>query len=454
MPELLYAKEPQGRIPLQELRELVDSNAVRTVMLAVPDMQGRLKGKRYAAPHFMDQVAEAGAEFCAYLLATDIDMLPLGGYKHASWDTGYGDMGVVPDWSTVRRLPGEAGEVQVLGDARHRDGSPVAVAPRQILRRQLDRLSALGLTARAGLESEFIVYCGRGHQALGSLEPAFGHNADYALQHPALVGRFLRELEEALTGCGLPLEAVKTEAAPGQVEVTFRYGQALEAADNHTVFKHLTRQVADQTENTATFMAAPVTGVGSGLHAHISLWREEEPAPLDETKALTLLGEQVIGGLVEVLPQLMPLFMPYPNSYKRLRPGSFAPTRMCWGRDNRTCALRLVGHGRQAHLEIRIPGADANPYLVLAAVIAACQTGIDRQLKAPAPVTGNAYHTTAPMLPSDPGTGLTAFRSSQFAADLFRRDVLVHYARAAQHEIDVLGAAVTDTERDRGFARA
>lgn len=445
-------KAPGGLLSTEQLRRLVAEGEVETVTLAVPDMYGRLVGKRHQAADFLDRLVEGGAEACAYLLATDVEMRPLPGYEVASWETGYGDVRLVADLRTLRRLPWHRSGALVLADVQHTDGRPLAVAPRQVLHEQIDQLANLGLTAKAGLETEFTVYRGNGDQVLGVLEPLWRRNLDYALAPPIGVGRYVREVEDSLSEAGLPLEAVKTEAAPGQLEVTFRYGQALTAADNHVVFKHVIKTITPGAEATATFMATPVTGTGNGLHVHLSLWQGDEPAFPTQGGGLSGIGAHAVAGLVEILPQMMPLLLPMTNSYKRLRPESFAPTRAAWGWDNRTCAVRVTGHGPGLHLEIRIPGADANPYLVLATLLAACRHGIQHELQPPPATTGNAYTAAdATLLPTTLDAALHAFQASTFAPDLLGKEVVAHYATAAQIECDVAATRVTDIERDRGF---
>lgn len=449
-------KTPGGLITPDRLRQAVGDGEIETVTLALADLRGRLVGKRHAARQFLDHILDNGAEACAYLLASDVQMRPLPGFALASWENGYGDIRLVPDLATLRRLPWHHGGALVLADAHDTDGHPVAVAPRQLLRQQIARLAEeLQLDAKVGLETEFTVYRTTGDAASNRLEPLSGRNLDYALVHPPLVREYVHEVEEVLADAGLPLEAVKTEAAPGQVEVTFRYGDALLAADDHVVFKHIVKTMTPWTESTATFMAAPETGVGNGLHIHLSLWTDDPgqrpvfPSPGD---GLGPEGVQAVGGLLDVLPQVMPLMLPTSNSYKRLRPHSFAPTRTTWGWDNRTAAVRVTGHGSGLHLEIRIPGADANPYLAVAAVLAACRHGIHRGLKPPSPITGNSYTAaSSPMLPASLAKALGAFRDSEIAADLFGKDVVDHYANAAATECDVAASRVTDVERDRGF---
>ncbi|MEE1829705.1 glutamine synthetase family protein [Streptomyces sp. SP17KL33] len=439
------------------LREAVERGEVTTVMIAVPDMAGRLKGKRLDVRVFLDRLA-SGVEMCAYILATDTGMNPVDGFDLTGWHKGYGDLRVRPDLHTIRHLPHEPGTVLVHADPV-RDGAFVDVAPRQILRAQLARLQALGVEVKAGLESEFLLYEGdptraflNSYQGLRSLSP---RNLDYALDHPPALTDFLRHLEDVLRDAGLPAESVKTEGAPGQVEIAFPYGQAMTACDSYTVYQHAARALAARRGLMPTWMAAPETGVGSGLHIHVSLWDDERNLfdPGIDLKRPDFLG-QTVAGLVTGLPHTMPLCAPYPNSYKRFTPHSFAPTRFTWGTDNRTAAIRITGHGEGRHLEVRVPGADANPYLALAAVCAAIHHGLTTRPDLPDGCEGDAYEDVdAQPLPRDLLDAVVAFDGSDFAEQAFGGSVVRHYARAAYHEIDHHLGHVTDVERLRGFDR-
>ncbi|MFZ3470343.1 glutamine synthetase family protein [Streptomyces sp. 4.24] len=452
-------RRPARAFSVDELRKAVGAGVIDTVLLAVPDLQGRLKGKRYGARHFLDRVLDGGAEMCAYLLATDVDMTPADGFALTSWASGYEDMTVVPDPSTVRTLPWMPRTALVLGNAIGLGEEPIDVAPRQVLRDQLTRLAAHGLHAQAGLETEFMLYRGTYNPAVGigpgGLMPVAEENLDYALDHTPDCDRLFRRLQGSLSKAGMPVEAIKTEGAPGQVEVTFPYGAALPACDNHLVFKHAVRTLAGRSGMTATFMASPQTGLASGLHLHISLTRSGNPMITDLTGRLSEIGEQAIAGLLTALPGLAPLYAPNVNSYKRYVPGSFAPTRMTWGWDNRTCAVRVTGHGAGVHLEIRVPGADANPYLALSAALASMIHGVERQLIPPAPCTSNAYEATdAALLPLTLDQARSAFRHSPVAQEAFGKGVVEHYAHLAQLELDHHRGIVTDTEQARWFTRA
>ncbi|WP_327373049.1 glutamine synthetase family protein [Streptomyces sp. NBC_01216] len=452
-------QRPARAFSVDELRKAVAAGVIDTILLAVPDLQGRLKGKRYGARHFLDRVLDGGAEMCAYLLATDVDMTPADGFALTSWTSGYEDMTVVPDPSTLRTLPWMPRTALILGNAIGLDEEPIEIAPRQILRHQLTRLAAHGLHAQAGLETEFMLYRGTNTPTAGigpgGLTPVTEENLDYALDHTPDTDRLFRRLQGSLSKAGMPVEAIKTEGAPGQVEVTFPYGPALPACDNHLVFKHAVRTLAGRSSMTATFMASPQTGLASGLHLHISLTRSGNPMITDPTGRLSEIGEQAIAGLLTALPGLAPLYAPNVNSYKRYVPGSFAPTRMTWGWDNRTCAVRVTGHGPGVHLEIRVPGADANPYLALSAALASIIHGIERQLTPPAPCTANAYEATdAALLPLTLDQARSAFRHSPIAQEALGKDVVEHYAHLAQLELDHHRGIVTDTEQARWFTRA
>ncbi|MGW0332266.1 glutamine synthetase family protein [Streptomyces sp. NPDC003011] len=442
------------------LRELVDRGAVSTVLLAVPDMQGRLKGKRFGAGHFLDRVAAGGADMCAYVLATDVEMRPLDGFALASFDTGYGDMSVLPDPGAVHQLAWMPRTALVFADAIGHDGQPVAVAPRQILGQQLARLASRGIVAQVGLETEFVLcrdyYADVSETGSAEIEPVDTGNRDYCLDYPRVTDRFLQDLEESLAGAELPVEAIKTESAPGQVEITFPYGDPMAAADTHLLLKHAARTIGGHSHLVPTFMAAPATGVASGCHIHLSLVHDGVPLFAETDGRMPDAARHVIAGLLDALPHLAPLYAPTVNSYKRLVPGTFAPLNFTWGRDNRTCAVRVVGQGDDLHLEVRLPGADANPYLALAAVLAAARHGLDHKLDPPHPCVGNAFEEAgAPQVPGSLEEAVTAFRRHPLPApDLLTPQGVEHYINAARHEIAVHRTTVTDLDLHRGLRTA
>ncbi|MCX4666475.1 glutamine synthetase family protein [Streptomyces sp. NBC_01381] len=461
-PKRTVPRQPSGLITPEQLRELVAAGLIDTVMFALPDLQGRLKGKRYSARHFLERVIPGGADMCAYVLATDVDMTPVDNFALASWETGYQDLVAVPDLATLRTVPWVRGAAVVLGDAVTPEDQPIEVAPRHILQRQLERLSAHGLQVKVGLETEFVVYRGTGTYEQASAGgdqgrmPMAEENLDYALDHAPEVDRFFHRLQAALTGAGLPVEAIKTEGAPGQVEVTFQYGDPVAACDGHLLFKHAVRAVGRRCSLAPTFMAAPETGIGSGLHLHMSLWRDGASAITGPDGRLSDLAEHAIAGMLDALPSFGPLYAPNVNSYKRFTPKSFAPTAFTWGVDNRSCAIRVVGHGEGRHLELRVPGADANPYLALAAALAGINYGIAHQLKSGLAESGNAYACANGAMPvaSTLQQALVSFRHSPTVLDAVGPDVVAHYAHLAQLELNHHQQLVTDAERQRWLTRA
>lgn len=440
-----------GLLSSADFHAAVEHEDITTVMVCVPDMMGRLKGKRLNALNFLDRIANRlpVSEGCAYILATNVDMDPLGGFDLTGWEKGFQDLGMVADMDTLRVLPYMPGLALVHCDAVQPDGTLLEVAPRRMLRNQLDRLAELGFEARVGVESEFVLCNGR--------EPVVQHNLDYALDHPPALSDFLRYLEDALPEAGVPIEATKTEGAPGQVEITFPYGPVLQACDAYTVYKQTVQHLARRQGLTATFMAAPFTGVGSGMHLHLSLWQDDAPAfaaaPGEE---LPETMRHSIGGLLSAMPHLTPLYAPNPNSYKRYATShSFAPQYMNWGHDNRGCAVRVTGHGDGTHLEIRLPGADANPYLAVAASLAAIVHGLTEKLTPPDPCRGDAYaNRQAHGVRRDLAEALAYFDGSNLATSALGAEVVRHYAIAAEAEIAEHRRQVTDIERERGFDRA
>ncbi|GGZ05866.1 glutamine synthetase family protein [Streptomyces poonensis] len=443
---------PTGMITLDGLENWVDEGLITTVLPVLPDMGGNLRGKRLAAGKFMQAASQPGrpvAEACAYVLATDIDMSPAQDYDLTSWMAGFQDIAAMPDLGTLRVLRHQSGTALVHCDAAHPGGQPVPVAPRHLLRQQLDALtSEHGVELRAGLENEVVLYDAT------TLRPVTQHNLDYALQHPRALTDFFTQLERALAFSATPAESVKTEGAPGQIEVAFPYGPAMRACDDYTVYKHLLKEIAGEHGMLPTFMAAPQTGTASGLHVHVSLWQGDEPAfaatgPAELPEAM----RHAIAGLLAALPDLAPLYAPNPNSYRRYQPYSFAPTHYTWGVDNRTCAIRVTGHGAGAHLEVRLPGADANPYLAVAAVCAGINYGLAHKMDPPEPWTGDGYEAEAGKgvvpVPSSLTTAARALESSSIANKYFGRDVVTHYATAAYQEVMTLGRLVPDTEINR-----
>jgi glutamine synthetase len=459
----MTAPPSRARPPLtvEALRVDVESGAIDTVVVALVDMQGRLQGKRFHALYFVDEVLRHGTEGCNYLLAVDVDMNTVDGYEMSSWSRGYGDFAMVPDLSTLRRVPWQPGTALVLADLRWFDGTDVVASPRQILRRQLDRLAAHGLAAYAGTELEFIVYRDSYEEAwqrgYRDLTPANLYNVDYSLLGTARMEPLLRRLRNDMAGAGLVPESAKGECNLGQHEVAFRYANAMTCADGHAVYKNGAKEIAAQEGLALTFMAKPNSREGNSCHIHFSLWStlDGSPSMVDGGHGLSETGRRAMAGLLATARELTLFYAPNVNSYKRYQPGSFAPTAIRWGRDNRTCALRVVGHTPTGtRVENRVPGGDVNPYLALAAMLAGAVHGIERELPLEAEFTGNAYDdATAPRVPATLRDALALWESSVVARDAFGDEVVAHYANNARVELAAFDAAVTDWELRRGFER-
>jgi glutamine synthetase len=447
-------------LTVADLHRLVSSDEIDTVVLAFTDMQGRLVGKRVAARHFAEEVADHGAECCSYLLAVDVEMNTVPGYSIADWGTGYGDMVMTPDLTTLRRIPWLPGTAQVLADLRWPDGSAIAVAPRQILATQIGRLAERGLVPYAATELEFIIFDDTYRQAWASgyrgLTPATDYNADYGLLAGARLEPLLREIRLHMSSAGMRCEGVKGECHTGQQEITFRYEQAMLACDNHVIYKNGAKEIAEQHGKSLTFMAKYDEREGNSCHIHISLRDSDGTAVFADAGAphgMSALFRSFVAGQLATLPELTLCYASNINSYKRFVDASFAPTAIAWGMDNRTCALRVVGHGDGLRMECRVPGGDVNPYLALAALIAGGLHGIDNDLSLLEPVVGNAYHGELQLLPTTLGEAAELFARSAVARKAFGDDVVEHYLNNARVELRAFNAAVTDWERVRGFER-
>ena len=449
-------------LSLEELRVSVAAGDTDTVVVALTDMQGRLQGKRFHARYFLDEVVPHSTEACAYLLAVDTDMNTVDGYELASWETGYGDFMLIPDWNTMRLLPWQPGTALVLADVANLDAaqSPVRVSPRQVLRAQLERAAELGWTAMAGTELEFVVFEGGYERAWDSgyrsLVPANRYNADYSVLGTGRIEPLLRDIRNSMAGAGLYVESAKGECNLGQHEIAFRYADALTTADQHSIYKTGAKEIAARHGYALTFMAKPNEREGNSCHIHLSFRAADGSAVMsgEGLYGLSPAGESIMAGLLAGLRELTLLLAPTINSYKRYAPGSFAPTAVAWGPDNRTCALRLVGHGPSLRVECRVPGGDVNPYLALAGLVAAALSGAAEPRPLQAPVTGNAYAADGlPRVPASLDEALALWESSQLAADALGPDVVSHYATMARVERDAYRGAVTDWELRRYFER-
>ena len=447
--------EPLG---IEQLRDRIESGAVDTVVVALTDMQGRLQGKRCSGRYFLDQVLEHGTEACSYLLAVDVEMDTVDGYALTSWESGYGDFVLRPDLSTVRTLPWQEATALVLCDVVWHSGDPVAPSPRQVLRAQLDRIAELGLTAQVGTELEFLVfrdsYESAWDKGYRGLTPANQYNVDYSIGGTGRIEGLLRRIRNAMDGAGMYVESAKGECNPGQHEIAIRFDEALRSCDNHTVYKNGAKEVAAVEDLALSFMAKYDQREGNSSHIHLSLRDERGSAVLaGRDRQFSPMMEHFLAGQLACLPELTYFFAPNINSYKRFAPGSFAPTAVAWGRDNRTCALRVVGHGPSLRVENRVPGGDVNPYLAVAAMIAAGLHGIRHGLPLEPELTGNAYTAGKEHVPRTLREAAGALQESAVAVEAFGKEVVEHYLNAARVEIEAFESAVTDWERIRGFER-
>jgi glutamine synthetase len=459
MNEVISMDGSTGMLTLDQLRGRVESGEIDTVLVAITDMQGRLQGKRCAARYFIDEVVEHGTEGCNYLMAVDVDMNTVDGFAMSSWDRGYGDLLMHPDFDTLRLVPWHPGTALVHCDVEWLDGSPVVASPRQILRRQLARLDELGHDAFAATELEFQVFntsfedaWRRGYH---NLEASSQYNVDYSMIGTGRIEELLRDIRNSMAGAGLYVETAKGECNLGQHEIGFKYDTALRTCDNHSLYKTGAKELAAKHGKSLTFMAKYDEREGNSCHIHFSL-RAKDGTPVfsgGRKHGFSPLMEHFLAGQLACLEELTYFFAPNINSYKRYVPGSFAPTAVAWGLDNRTCALRVVGHGDSLRMENRVPGGDVNPYLAVAAMIAAGLHGLENELPLEPAFEGNAYASDRAHVPAHLRDAMAQLDRSELARKTFGDDVVDHYVNAAHVELAAFDAAVTDWERVRGFER-
>jgi len=448
---------------METLRAQIVEGTVDTVVLAFPDLQGRPVGKRVTGSFFLEHVEDHGIDVCDYLLAVDVDMRPLPGYRFTGWASGYGDLAARPDVATARTLPWLDGTAIVLCDLFGPGGEPVAVSPRQVLRRQVERAAERGLRVLCATELEFYLfsdtYAEAAERGWRRLRPHSRAVEDYQLLETAGQEHVLRRVRNEMTAAGIPVELSKGEAGRGQHEVNVTYGEALETADRHLVLKNGVKEIAAQEGRAATFMAKwSMDEAGSSCHLHTSLWDVDTGRPLmwdpDPPSRLSRVGRQFVAGQVHAARELAWCFAPYVNSYRRYVPGSWAPTAAVWGEDNRTCGFRLVGQGPARRVENRIPGADANPYIALAAAIAAGLHGVDHGLELGDPYPANAYEAEGvPRIPTSLVEALGELERSTVATEAFGEEVHHHLVNTARQEWAAANRVVTDWELARNFER-
>jgi glutamine synthetase len=443
-----------------ELESLIAAGDIDTVIVAFCDMQGRLIGKRVAARLWVEDVAAHGAECCNYLLAVDVDMNTVDGYAISSWETGYGDMVMTPDFSTLRLVPWLPATALVMADLSWTNGTPVSQAPRSILNKQIDRLTEKGLVPYIGTELEFIVFDDSYREAWGlgyrGLTPSTDYNVDYAMHASTRMEPLLRDIRLGMDGAGMYCEGVKGECNYGQQEIAFRYDHARVTCDNHTIYKNGAKEIADKHGKSLSFMAKYDEREGNSCHIHISLRGDDGSAVFadaEDPDGMSPMFRSFIAGQLATLRDFTLFYAPNINSYKRFVEGSFAPTAVAWGMDNRTCALRIVGHGHGMRMECRAPGGDVNQYLAVSALIAGGLYGIENELELPEALTGNAYTSGAEHLPTTLAEAADLLDKSEIARKQFGDEVIDHYLNYAKVELKAFNSAVTDWERVRGFER-
>jgi len=448
-------------------RELITAGiadgSIDTVVLAFPDMHGRPVGKRVTPHFFAEHVADHGIEVCDYLLAVDVDMNPLPGYHFANWDLGYGDMVAMPDFATARLIPWLPGSAMVICDLTDVGGLPIEVSPRQILRQQIARAADRGLTVQSATELEFFLfrqtYEEAQQQYWKDLTPHCSTIEDYQLLQTSREEYILSRIRHEMVAADVPVEFSKGEAGRGQHEVNVTYADSLTTADRHLVFKNGIKEIASQEGRAATFMAKwTMDDVGSSCHVHNSLWdlktAESLMADASHSSGLSTVGRRFLAGQLHAARQLAWMAAPTLNSYRRYVPGSWAPTAVVWGEDNRTCGFRVVGHGAGRRIESRVPGADVNPYLVVAACIAAGLYGIDHELELGEPYPRNAYEATdVTRIPSTLVESIDELGRSEVAAEAFGPEVHHHLLNTAQQEWEAANRHVSDWELARNFER-
>ncbi len=450
-------KRNSRMISEKDLRDQIGMGKVDTVVVAFTDMQGRLQGKRLHAQYFVDVVLGHGTEGCNYLLAVDVDMNTVDGYAISSWEQGYGDMEFVLDLDTIRLLPHLPGTAMVQCDLAWPDGRPVVQSPRAILARQVERAAEAGFVALAGTELEFIVFDTTYEEAWDSgyhdLPPSNRYNVDYSILGTSRVEPFLRDLRNATYSAGMNVEGAKGECNFGQHEVGFLYDEVLVTADNHAVYKTMAKEIAARHGKALTFMAKYNEREGNSCHIHLSLRGADGTLAFGAGAERSATYDHFIAGILATMRDFTLLYAPNVNSYKRFAAGSFAPTAIAWGLDNRTCSVRLVGSGASARLENRVPGGDVNPYLALAAMLAGGLHGVREELPLEPQLVGNAYESDKPHVPSTLLEARDAFHGSTVARSLFGDEVVDHYTNMADVELAAFGAAVTDWELRRSFER-
>jgi glutamine synthetase len=450
-------------LTIDRLRELHDLGEIDTVLVVFPDMQGRFMGKRVLSSFFLSEVHNNGGaiEACDYLLAVDVDMKVLDGFRFTSWETGYGDFVCRPDLSTLHLVPWLEKTALVIGDLVDHDDAPIEVSPRAILQRQLGLAADQGYTVKAGTELEFFLFQESMEQAwkqdFKGLTPSSPYVIDYHILQTSKDEWLIRKIRNDMAAAGIPVENSKGEAGLGQHELNLRYAEALVMADNHTIYKNGAKEIAALAGKAITFMAKHhIDEVGSSCHIHSSLWdtaTDRSLMPDESGHGLSDTFRWYLGGLLATAAEFALCWAPFVNSYKRYQPGSWAPTAIGWGTDNRTLGFRVVGHGQGMRVESRVPGADCNPYIALAATVAGGLYGIDNKIEPGDVFAGNGYESDLPRIPHTLVDAIAAWENSEIAKAAFGDDVHFHLLHMARQEWLEFNNHVTDWELRRNFER-
>ena len=442
------------------LKSKIAKGEIDTVIVAFPDAIGRLVGKRFTGTYYQNQVADQGTHGCNYLLAVNMEMDPQDGFKVANWESGFGDFEMRPDGISVKILSWQPGTAMVICDFAHHDGTLVAEAPRSVLKKQLDLLNKSKIKAFMASELEFLLFDQTYSEAFDAnyhnLKPSSDYRIDYHILQPGRDENILRSIRNELTASGIPVECSKGEWSRGQHEVNVEYTEALEMADRHVLFKQAIKEISDREGKSASFIPKYAEEeAGNSCHIHISLQKAGKNIFWDTKKnGPSNVFHQFLGGLLKYSPELCLFFAPTINAYKRYQSGSWAPTKMAWSMDNRTVGFRVVGHGPSFRIENRMPGADANPYLAFAAMIAAGLAGVEEKLDCPSAYDGNAYtDEKLPALPFSLEKATHLLNKSKLARTVFGDDVVDFYVRTAELEVKAFTSTVTDWERKRYFER-
>jgi glutamine synthetase len=450
----------KGLLSTLELKSMVSAGEIDTVIVAFTDVQGRLVGKRVSARLFLEDIMNHGSECCNYLLTVDVENNTVDGYEFSSWERGYSDMAMIPDLTTLRVVPWLPGSAMVIADLQTTTHEPVAQSPRSILRKQMDRLAAKNLVPYVGTELEFIIfdetYRGAWAKGYDNLKPSTDYNVDYDLLASTRVEPLLRDIRNKMDAAGMYCEGVKGECNLGQQEIAFRYDTAMKTCDNHSIYKSGAKMIADEHGKALTFMAKYNEREGNSCHIHISLRSKDGAAVFADDKAefgMSKMFRHFLAGQLKLMREFTLLYAPNINSYKRYVAGSFAPTAVAWGLDNRTLSLRVVGHGHGMRVEHRVPGGDVNQYLAVSGLIAAGLYGIENELELEEMTGGNAYVADKPHVPATLREAADLFDNSEVARQVFGDEVVDHLVHSARTEVAAYDRAITDWERVRGFER-